>query len=347
LLLLGTGQRAAGRALLRRCLHKATKGKYWRERARALRGLGDTAWDDDDLPATIAYYRRAIRVAEKHDLDDELWSARANLAGALHQSGRVHEAIAALEAAEPFFALDPEGNRFTAFLARCYRDVGMHDKADAFWERARTQALAVGDGDTIVCASAELANSLARKQGYAAGDAALRRSLSTSNRRSRIRVCRAGVELAIAYREFETGNQWLGLLTKAAEKYGPSEDVVDAYMAFGDALWQDKEHRQVGAQAFIFGQVHGWEVSGDALVDAGIHLLRKLLELDASERREIHQEMDQWLTTSKQEKTTRDGLRFVFWPFRVADWVGETKGVAQAIVQCRALAAIDQEFKRT
>ena len=345
LLLLDTGRRAAGRKLLGRCLEEARSGNYWAEYVRAIRGIADIAQEDGNTPDAIRGYRRAIAEAEKHGLEEHVWPARANLAGLLHTAGKVTEAIRELEACEPSFAAEPDGFRFTAFLARCYRDAGRYDEADAAWERAASQATAAGDEETVLVATAEAAKSVARRNGFQSGNDALRAAVRSKAPATRVVLARAGIELAVEYREFDTAGRWFKILVGAVDGTVPREDVVDAHMLFGDGLWSAEEHRGLAVQAFIAGQAEAAALSPQAFTDAGLHLLWKLLGLKHAEREELERETEAWLRGPRPDAELTDSARFVMWPFRVARQAGETEGVPRTTVERRVLRAISKEFR--
>jgi tetratricopeptide (TPR) repeat protein len=344
LLLCDTGRRAAGRKLLRRCLEEARSGKFWAEYVRAIRGVADIAQEDGNTTDAIRGYRRAIAEAEKHGLEEHLWPARSNLAGLLLTAGKMTEAIGELEACEPSFAAEPDGFRFTAFLARCYRDARRHDEADAAWERAASQAAAAGDEETVLAATAELAKSLARRNGFRSGNDALRAAVRSKTPATRVVLARAGIELSVEYREFDTAGRWFKILVGAVDGTVHREDVVDAHMLFGDGLWSAEEHRGLAVQAFVAGQSEAASLSQQAFSDAGLHLLWKLLGLQKAEREELERETEAWLRGPGPDAKLTDGARFVLWPFRVARQVGETEGVPRATVERRVLRAISREF---
>src|SRR5262249_55570088 len=163
----------------------------------------------------------------------------------------------------------------------------------------------------------ERAKSVARRAGFKAGDTALRTLASRIRGEGRGPVCRAGGGLSAEHPGVGRRPRGLRVAGKGAEKGGASAEGGGAHMPLRRAVGADEKYRGAAVQAFVTGQAHAIGLDPEVFVQAGLHLLWKLLDRDPAERAALHRAAEAWLAPPGQAKPAGDGARFLLWPFRV------------------------------
>ena len=272
------------------------------------------------------------------------WAARVNYAWLLMRTGKPEEAIREFEAAKPLFVSEPDGSEYASYLAECYQQIGEYAKAQEAWEQSKALAEAAGDHAMALAAEVQSAKLLAKQKGYQHGDTVLKNLFRVSRGHDRLTVGRACVELAIEQGDLKQANRWATLLSKVSAKVGHSEDEIDAYMLFGDALWATAENRVEAIKYFVSGQLFSFELSPEAISRTGVHLVWKLFGVDQTVRDDYRERIQQWLRNQSGDNRSVGWVDVVLWPFRVAQQVGSLKGLPRQKAEQKVLTAIESVF---
>jgi tetratricopeptide (TPR) repeat protein len=329
-----------GSRLLKQCLIAARKGRFWKEYVRALRGLADQSLRQGNHSFTAKAYRRTIRAALVHSINDHLFAARINYGWMLMQAKKPRDAIRQFEAAQPRFATDPNGSEYASYLAICYEETGAYAESRGAWEQSRVLAEAVGDQRMKLHADVQSAKVLAKLADYDAADHRLKRLWRISNGQNRIPIGRAAIELAASQANFRRASRWTALVSNESASVGHSEDEIDAYMVLGDALWAAHDSRAEGAKCYWVAQMFSFDLSAEAISRTGLHLVWKLLSVPQTSRDEYRSHIEQWLRSQREDGRSVHYPEFFFWPFCVAKQAGSLDGLPNSKAKKKLLTAV-------
>lgn len=349
LLLLDSGREREAMRVLRSCLDRARDGRFWNEYVRALRGIADHAWRDGQPEKAESGYRRAIKVALKHKLDDHLYSARINLGWLLMQTGRPHAAIAEFEDVRPQFRLDPSGTEYLSYLAGCYEEVRDFRKAHEALQQLTQQALANGENGVVTSLAISEAKLHAKAGDYDRANTELKSLYRRAKGQERVEIASGGIECAIEQKDFKGAEEWATKMSKTTSVIGHSDDEIDAYMQLGDALWETGTKRADGATYHVIAGLCALESNPEAESNAYwkvmLHLILKLVRTDATEQDEARSRVAKWIENQFGRGDSGGFLETVLWPFQVAKRISPDANADLESTLNRIIKAVGDEFR--
>lgn len=318
------GELHAAERVFRECRGDAKRRQLWYEYVRAWEGLANLTAMASRHAAALRLYRRAMREARGHRIDDVQPRIALNLARLLLADNQPKAGLTALKKFQGTFEHFVDAHHYFGTLAELNDAAGWMRAALAAWNRAKSHAQLVGDVKYVTYCSSHEARVLEHLEKTRVSESALRLAIKAERepkRRAKLLIRLLGLLLrarrkTAAQAAFDEGLQFCTQHRLRAQK-------SELYILIGDNEFSGNYAAKLTAfKAYTMAIATCLESDMSASARIASRIVFKIaLERPAVKRKDIARlirDLTNYLAT--EAPTAPDQvLRYLVWPFHVAE----------------------------